>query len=64
MDEGLSNVGASQVDVLDDFRHNVFALRQLEDVLLAVDDLQGAVGLPLADVTWQLEKALKRPPAS
>ena len=64
MDEGLSNVGASQVDVLDDFRHNVFALRQLEDVLLAVDDLQGAVRLPLADVTWQLEKALKRPPAS
>ena len=53
MDEGLSNVGASQVDVLDDFRHNVFALRQLEDVLLAVDDLQGAVRLPLADVTWK-----------
>ena len=59
MDEGLSNVGASQVDVLDDFRHDVLALGQLEDVLLAVDDLQRAVGQPLADVTCQLEKTNK-----
>jgi hypothetical protein len=29
---------------------NVLALRKLEDVLLAIDDLEGAVGLHLADV--------------
>ena len=49
--ECLSNVLTSQVDVFDDFRHDVLALGQLKDVLLAIDDLQGAVGQPLADVT-------------
>ena len=44
MNEGLSDVGASQVDVLDDLRYDVLALGQLEDVLLPVDDLQRAVG--------------------
>ena len=51
MYECLSNVLTSQVDVFDDFRHDVLALGQLKDVLLAIDDLQGAVGQPLADVT-------------
>lgn len=31
------------VDVLDLLRRNVLALRQLKDVLLPIDDLQGAV---------------------
>ncbi len=53
MNKGLSDVGAPQVDVFDDFRNDVLALGQLEDVLLTVDDLQRAVGQPLADVTCQ-----------
>ena len=50
MNKGLCDVGTSQVDVLDHLWHDVLALRQLEDVLLTVDDLQGPVRQPLTDV--------------
>lgn len=43
MHEDLSNVLGANVAVLDLLRHDVLALGQLEDVLLAVDDFQSSV---------------------
>ena len=50
VDEALRDKPASRVDVLDLLGRDVLALRQLEDVLLAVDDLEPAAGEPQADV--------------
>ena len=50
VDEALRDKLASRVDVLNLLGRDVLALRQLEDVLLAVDDLEPAAGQPQADV--------------
>lgn len=50
MHKHLLHVLAADVRVLDLLRHDVLALAQLEDVLLAVDHLERAVRLPLANV--------------
>ena len=44
VDEALRDKLASRVDVLNLLGRDVLALRQLEDVLLAVDDLEPAAG--------------------
>jgi hypothetical protein len=41
MDEDLRNIGALLVDSLKLLRHNVLTLREFEDVLDAINDLQG-----------------------
>lgn len=49
-DEGLRNKGRAHVHVLDLLGRDVLPLRQLEDVLLAVNDLQAAARQPRAHV--------------
>ena len=51
VDEALRDKLASRVDVLDLLGRDVLALRQLEDVLLAVDDPERPPARPLADVS-------------
>ena len=46
----LGDVVTVTVDPLNVLRSHVVTIGQLEDLLLVVDDLQGPVGLPLADV--------------
>jgi hypothetical protein len=53
----LGNQGRSDEDVLDLFSGDILALAQLEDVLLSVDDLEGAIGQPLA---WENENGVSR----
>jgi len=50
VDHALGDVGAQCENVLNLFGRNVFALRQLEDVLAAVNDLDGAVRIHHGDV--------------
>jgi hypothetical protein len=50
MHKHLVDILRVHVNVFDLLGHDVLALAQLEDVLLAVDDLEGAVAQPLADV--------------
>jgi predicted RNA-binding protein associated with RNAse of E/G family len=57
VDEHLGNQGGSNEYVLDLFSGDILALAQLEDVLLSVDDLEGAVGQPLA---WENENGVSR----
>ena len=40
MDIDLRHSAAPHIDVLDLFRGDIFALRQLKDMLLPIDDLQ------------------------
>eukprot|EP00967_Tisochrysis_lutea_P049205 scaffold60253_cov29-Tisochrysis_lutea.AAC.2 len=50
VDEELRDVCRLSEKVLDLFGSNVFSLRELEDVLLAVDNRKRAIGIPPADV--------------
>ncbi len=49
-DHDLGNIGTSRVDGLDALGADELALRQLEDVLDAIDDLEAVLGEPLAHV--------------
>lgn len=44
------DLGDEDVDVLQIFHSHILSLRQLENILLAIDDFQAAIRLPLADV--------------
>lgn len=52
MNENLLNVLRLYVSVFDLLGNDVFALTQLENVLLAVDNFKGSVGIPLSNVTF------------
>ena len=61
VDENLRHVRRLRVHVLDLLRRDVLALRQLEDVLLPVDDFERPVGVESADVasvkpTWRVRR--------
>jgi hypothetical protein len=49
----LSDEGARGVRVLDLLSSHILALAQFEDVLLAIDDAQGAIGQPFANVATE-----------
>jgi hypothetical protein len=51
--ECLGDEGASGVRVLDLLSSNVLTLAKFEDVLLAIDDAQGAIGQPFANVATE-----------
>ena len=56
----LGNVGRKRENIFDFFWRDVFSLRQLEDVLTSINDLDRAVGVHLADITSQEPTVFKR----
>lgn len=58
MDEDGVDSGDLRVDLFDLLRGDVLSLRQLEDVLGSVDDLEGSVGQQLTDVSTVHESVL------
>ena len=57
VDEDLGDVEGLPNLLLNLIRGNILTLSELEDVLLSVDDLEGAVGQPLA---WENENGVSR----
>lgn len=55
MNENLLNVLRLYVSIFDLLGNDVFALTQLENVLLAVDNFKGSVWIPLSNVTFLIK---------